>query len=272
MIKYFLNGVIDMICPKCRKNYSEGIEICPKCQLKLIALMGDADAPMDEKYDNISDLERAFGTEQFNDTIKLTDENEYQLIDDVEPLNDEIIEEEFVTENTAEAEEETAAEVYELPAEEYCEEVDDESMLVSASDESFDDEYTDDEAVYYGENEDNISNPVAYEEEYEVDFSDDEYVYESNEEEYEETDDNIEEKENPDNSPIVYKSSADSKKAKKEAVTINEKSTKLLTFFIFAVAVIMIIASVVCFALGNTTELTEMNIESIFIPLFVLLN
>ena len=253
-----------MICPKCRKIYSEGIEICPECNLKLIALMGDADAPIDEKYDSMYDLERAFGTEQINDKIKLTDKTEYQIIEE-EPVNDEIIEEELYAEKTD-------AGVYELSAEEYCEDADVESLLESVSDEPFDAEYTDNETVYYGEDEDIVSNPVAYEEEYEVDFSDDEYIYESDEEEHEETDNENEEKEQPENSPIVYKSSVNSKKVKKDAVTINEKSTKILTYFVFAVAVIMIIASVICFVLGNTTELTEMNIESVFLPLFVLLN
>lgn len=36
-----------MICPKCRKIYTDSVEICPDCQVDLIGFLGDADAPDD---------------------------------------------------------------------------------------------------------------------------------------------------------------------------------------------------------------------------------
>jgi len=36
-----------MICPKCRKNYPESVDVCPDCGIELIGLLGDADAPDD---------------------------------------------------------------------------------------------------------------------------------------------------------------------------------------------------------------------------------
>ena len=36
-----------MICPKCRKIYPDTVEVCPECQVELIGMMGDADAPDD---------------------------------------------------------------------------------------------------------------------------------------------------------------------------------------------------------------------------------
>lgn len=36
-----------MICPKCRKIYPDSVEVCPDCQIDLIGMLGDADAPDD---------------------------------------------------------------------------------------------------------------------------------------------------------------------------------------------------------------------------------
>ncbi len=41
-----------MICPKCRKIYPDGQTVCPDCQLELIGLLGDADAPDDTAANN----------------------------------------------------------------------------------------------------------------------------------------------------------------------------------------------------------------------------
>lgn len=38
-----------MICPKCRKQFSDNIQICPDCGVELIGLLGSADAEDDEK-------------------------------------------------------------------------------------------------------------------------------------------------------------------------------------------------------------------------------
>lgn len=38
-----------MICPKCRNKYPEGITVCPDCEVELIALLGEADAPAEEE-------------------------------------------------------------------------------------------------------------------------------------------------------------------------------------------------------------------------------
>ena len=52
--------MVYVICPKCRKIYPDGIDACPECGSQLIALMGEADAPIDRNNDNISSIDKVF--------------------------------------------------------------------------------------------------------------------------------------------------------------------------------------------------------------------
>lgn len=36
-----------MVCPRCRKKYPDGVEICPECNTELVNVMGSADAQTD---------------------------------------------------------------------------------------------------------------------------------------------------------------------------------------------------------------------------------
>ncbi len=36
-----------MVCPRCRKKYPDGVEICPDCNTELVNVMGSADAQTD---------------------------------------------------------------------------------------------------------------------------------------------------------------------------------------------------------------------------------
>lgn len=266
-----------MICPKCRKFYPDGIEACPDCGTQLIALMGEADAPIDEDYDNISNIDVVFGTEDIDGYADLGEMN-------------------LDFSSKEEADESEDADGFFFDGEDTEASADDEAY---DSDEEYDLSYSDDVSDFeYSDNDDsddsdddirifapslNIPDddyPTAkqqerelYEEEYEVDFSDGEFEadVEYGEDDTDITDYNDDElfREFEDDAEY-YDRSEETHEAKgqyyrtfkQEEELRNKKNMNMLTALIFTLAVALVIASVVCFVLGSTTELTEMNVEN----------
>lgn len=236
-----------MICPRCRKIYPEGVQTCPECDSQLIALMGEADAPIDRSNDNISSLDVVFSSESSDSYEQDTDL--YQATDG-EGTETESFDENDIGE--VEFDDQYGQEAYE---EEEYESEGDYDILDSDLDDS---EFDEDVKIYISSTDkaftqEQDSEADIYGEDYEIEFDDD-YEY-----------DEYSEDEEPDEetrSAVVYKNNRQSL-SEQEIGEINEKNTKILTILIFAVAVLMIIVSVICFALGSTTELTEMHIYNL---------
>lgn len=324
-----------MICPKCRKIYPLGTENCPECGAQLIALMGEADAPIDANNDNISSLDRVFATDDESNVLYVSeseesfeadntayeeetqlDENEegFEIAneavfeeseDEIEEADVALEESDAAVEDDVEVEAEQASSYIDLPepdqseddndifsfadveypesepileeqeqdefAQNDVDDDDDVKIFISSSEESF--EVSD--SIYTEDYEEQAA-AVYYEEEYEVEFDEAEQPEEEyGEAEYEKENEESTLSETHIGAATVYKASSNQKnqvKAEKEASQISEKTTNALSVFIFAAAVIMIIASVICFALGNTTELSEMMVEPVLSQLFKLLS
>lgn len=263
-----------MICPKCRKIYPDGIDACPECGSQLIALMGEADAPIDRNNDNISSIDKVFKKSTADAQESKTAYDAQIHLDADEQSRD--FDENTLDSEDGEAFEDDGAFVSEdgfsLSYPDDGEELDyrdeyDGIKLFTPSSDNGEDFYPD------GEQEQEL-----YDEEYGADFDGDgtapdgEYYEEDYPEDSEDYEDGAEyygERENaePDNAGAMkarlYKPFQDEEAAQKELR--DKKNMNMLTALIFTAAVVLIIASVVCFVLGNTTELTEMNIGNIFL-------
>lgn len=277
-----------MICPKCRKNYTDGVEFCPECGSPLIALMGEADAPVDRNNDCVSSI---------GVISSVTSENAPQA-----PENGD-----FAAE-AAFADEESVSEAEEnLGSDETFYETQGEN---SSATEGFSlefsdtDDYADDGIKIfapsdYDEGEpDNafVREPAFPDEEYNIAFDDEggEYADYAENEEYSEDEQYSEDEEyeeyaeydeggeyeqdyadGEENSDRLYGENGQSetqrsavkgtyykpyREGEAEEALAEKKKMNILTGLIFAAAVAFVIASVVCFVLGSATELTEMDI------------
>ena len=274
-----------MICPKCRKIYPDGIDSCPECGTQLIALMGEADAPIDEDHDNISNIDVVFGTENiegysmFSEVIADSSE---------EPMAEETDEFYFDDGEDAELsdEEDEAYDPDENFSLSYSDDTDDYSdnddiIIFSHStqdvNDNADDADVDTDIDAYGTSQQ--QEHELFDEEYEVEFSDDEPYVDN---EYDEDDTYVtdyksdgfflEFEEGAENNDSSEQESTTEngrtargqyyKTFKQEEELRNKKNMNMLTALIFTAAVVLVIASVVCFVLGSTTELTEIDIEN----------
>lgn len=278
-----------MICPKCRKIYPEGIEVCPECGTQLIALMGEADAPVDEDNDNISNIDVVFGTENIEGYAKFSESVSDSSADSLQEETDEFCldgeDEAFLPDEDKDTNEfDDADENFSLSySDDYEDNTNDDIRIFSHSTQDFDDDtdvdtHTDTDNDVYSSSQ--SQEHELYEEEYVVDFSETESNADS---EYEEDDTYVTDYKNDEffrefendaelyNEPEQENTTENDHTAKgqyyktfkQEEELRNKKNMNMLTALIFTAAVVLVIASVVCFILGSTTELTEMNIENL---------
>lgn len=252
-----------MVCPKCRKIYPEGVEICPECDSQLIALMGEADAPTDKRNDKILNLDVIYASDAPDSYDQ--DITSYQTIDE-EPYDEDDVEEvEYEQEEDGNSDyfedyeyESDENESYEqdYAEDDYIEDEPEEDVkiFISSADKSFSQQQD--------------SGDEVYGEDYEIEFDDDgDYGYDSEEtyDEYDDSDYDEDEdfrEETTVGSAVVYKKQKKGRRTA-DAHQISE-SNNVLTILIFAVAVLMVIVSVICFVLGSSTELTEMKLVNMF--------